>query len=87
MASTVDGSVMVPGATAKAAGSSRAEAGVAEATPEARAEKPVVPEEQAVLPKASIGLVGHAVHPWGPPVVPPATVEEDEVEEIEREES
>ena len=87
LASMVDGSVTVPGATAKAAGSSRAEAGVAEATPEARAEKPVVPKEQTTLPEASKDVVGHIVRPRSPLVVPPAVAEEDEVEEIEREES
>ena len=39
-----------------------------------------------MLPKASEGVVGHAVQPPSPQVVPPAT-EEDEVEEIEHEEA
>ena len=39
------------------------EVGVADATPESGAAKLVVPEEQAVLPKASEGVVGHAVPP------------------------
>ena len=34
-----------------------------------------------------MGMIGHAIWPRSPPVVPPATVEEDKVEEIEREES
>ena len=51
------------------------------------AEKPVVLEEQAALPKTSEGMVGHAVRPPSPQVAPPAAEEEDEVEEIEREES
>ena len=82
-----DRSATVPGATTKATGSSGAEAGVTDATSEARAEKPTVPEEQTTLPKVSKGLVGHAVRPQSPLVVPPATTEEDEGEEIEHEES
>ena len=46
----------------------------------------MVPEEQAALPKTTEGVVGHAVRPPSPQVVPPAA-EEDEVEEIECEES
>ena len=52
-----------------------------------RAEKLAVPKEQTALPKASKGVVGHAIRPWSPLVVPRATKEEDEVEEIKREES
>ena len=40
-----------------------------------------------VLLDLSKGMVGHAVRPWSPPVVPLAVVEEDEVEVIERKES
>ena len=40
-----------------------------------------------MLPQALEGVVGHAVRPSSPLVVPPAAKEEDEVEEIEREES
>ena len=36
------------------------------------------------LTEASQGMVGAAVRPRSPPVVPRAMVEEDEVEEIER---
>ena len=67
--------------------SSGVEAGATDAAPESRAEKPVVPEEQTALPEASEGVVGHAVRPSSPLVVPLAAEEEDEVEEIEREES
>ena len=83
---TADGPAVVPGATVKATGSSIAEARVSRATPESRMEKPTVPGEQTVLPEVSEGMVGHAVRPPSPQVLPPA-VEEDEVEEIEREES
>ena len=39
------------------------------------------------LLEMSKGMVGHAVWPPSPQVAPPAADEEDEVEEIEREES
>ena len=87
MASMADGSATVPRAMAEATRSSEVEAGVTNAMPEARVEKPLVPEEQTALPEAPKGVVRHAVRTWSPPVVPPATAEEDEVEEIEREES
>ena len=50
LASMVDELAAVPGATAGADGSSEAEAGVADAVLESRVEKPVVLEEQTVLP-------------------------------------
>ena len=87
MAPMADESAMVPRAMAEATRSSEVEAGVTNAVPEARVEKPIVPEEQTALPKASKGMVGHTVWPWSPLVVPPATAEEDKVEEIEHEES
>ena len=77
----------MPGAMVKATRSSRAEAGVNNAMLEARAKKPTVPEEQMALPKALKGVVGHAVRPQSPLVVSPSAEEEDEVEEIEHEES
>ena len=77
----------MPGAMIEAAEASEADAGVADATPETGAEKPVVPEEPMVLPKASEGVVRHAMRPRSPLVVPLAAEEEAEVEEIEREES
>jgi len=86
-APTVDGSTTMPKATVETAWSSVANAGDASAMPESRAAKPVVLEEQLVPPKASQSMVGLAVRPWSPLVVPLAVVEEDEVEEIEREES
>ena len=61
LASTVDGSAMVPGAMAEAAVSSGAEAGVVDAALESGAGKPAVPEERMALPEASKGVVGHAV--------------------------
>ena len=78
MAPMVDGSAV-------AAVSLEADAGVTDVVLEA--DKSVVPEEQTALPLASKGLVRHAVQPPSPLVMPPAAEEEDEVEEIEREES
>ena len=63
-----------------------ADAGVADATLESAVDEPVLLKEQMVLPQVLEGMVGHAVRPPSPLVVPPTTEEEDEVEEIEREE-
>ena len=87
MVSMANEPAAVPEATAGATVSSGAEAGVADAPPESGAKKPTVPEEQMVLPKVSEGVVGHAMRPSSPLVVPPAVEEEDVVEEIEHEES
>ena len=64
--STVDEPAAVPGAMAGAAGSLEAETRVVDAALESRAEKPMAPEEQMSLPKASEGMVGHAVQPSSP---------------------
>jgi len=77
----------VPRTTAGATKSLKAEARVANAVLESRAEKPVVLEEQTALPKASEGAVGRAMRPPSPQVAPPAAEEEDKVEEIECEEA
>ena len=66
MGPMVDGLAAVPRATAVVAGSSKVDAGVADAVPESGAEKPVVPEEQATLPETSKGVVGRAVRPPSP---------------------
>ena len=71
MAAVADGSAAVPEATTGAAGTLGAEARVADTALEAGAKKPVVPEEQMALPKASKGMVGHTVRPRNPLVVPP----------------
>ena len=47
----------------------------------------MVSEEQATLPKMSEGVVGRTMRPPSPQVAPLAVEEEDEVEEIEHEES
>ena len=87
LAPMADGSAMKPRATIEATGASKADARVADAMPETRAEKLVVLEEQMALPEASEGVVRHAMWPLSPLVVPPAAEEEDEVEEIVHEES
>ena len=51
--------------------------------PEAKDATPSTAEEQPSPPAAMPGVVGAAVRPQSPPVVPQATVEEDEVVEIE----
>ena len=61
LASTADGSAAAPGATVGTTGSSGAEAAVAGVTPESKAEKPVVLEEQTLLPEASEGVVEDAI--------------------------
>ena len=66
MAMMVDESAAMLGATARAAGLSEAEAGVADTMPKSRAERPMVLEEQAALPKMLEGVVGHAVRPPSP---------------------
>jgi len=84
LAPAADESAMIPKATARTIGSLVAEARVASDALESRATKLVVVEEQTAPPKASPGMVRPVVRPRSPPIVPRATVEEDEVEEIER---
>ena len=85
--STANESVTAPSATGGTAGSSGVEAVVTSVTPKSRPENLAVPKEQTALPEVSKGMVGPAIWPLSPQVVPPAAAEEDEVEEIEREES
>ena len=80
----MDGSAAVLEAMAGTTGSLGAEARVADDAPESGAVKLVAPEGQTALLEASQGMVGPAVRPWSPQVVPRAMAEEDEVEEIER---
>jgi len=86
LSSTVNESATAPSATAGTTGSSGVEAIVNNVTPESRAENLAVPKEQTTLLEASEGMVEPAIRPLSPQVGPPATAEEDEVEEIEREE-
>ena len=55
-------------------------------TVESRAENLAAPKEQTTLPDALEGMVGPAIRPPSPQVVPPAATEEDEVKEIMRDE-
>ena len=87
MAPMGDGSAAMPGATAEAAGSLEAESRVADAMAEPRVGRPVELEEQATHPEMTEGMVRRTVWPLSPQVVPLAAEEEDEVEEIEHEES
>ena len=86
LAPAADGSAAAPEATTGTARSWGADAGVTGVMPKSGAEKPAVLEEQTALSKASEGMVGHAIQPLSPQVVPLAMAEEDEVEEIERDE-
>ncbi|XP_066320251.1 uncharacterized protein [Miscanthus floridulus] len=52
--------------------------------PEVTDATPSTAEEQTSSPVGMLGVVGAAVRPQSPPVVPQATAEEDEVVEIER---
>ena len=52
--------------------------------PEAEEATSTMAEEQLAPPVATLGVVGAAVRPQSPPVVPRAMVEEDEVVEIVR---
>ena len=51
--------------------------------PEAKDVTPSTAEEQTSSPAGMPGVVGAAIRPQSPPVVPQATAEEDEVVEIE----
>ena len=84
---TADGSVAMPGATVETAGSSTANAGDAGVAPKSGAARPVQPEEPNMLLETSEGVAGCIMWPPCPQVAPPAAEEDDEVEEIEREES
>ena len=84
MVPVADELATIPKAMAGTIRSLGAKARVAGDTPESRAAKPVAAEEQTAPPEASPGMVGPAVRPQSPPILPRATVEEDEVEEIER---
>jgi len=87
LAPTVDGSATLPGATTEAVGALEAGARATNVAPESGAGRPVVLEEQVALLETLEGVVGIAIWPPSPQVAPPAAEEEDEVEEIEHEES
>ena len=67
VALTMDGLAAVPEATARAAGSSGAEAGVSSDAPESGVAKLVAPKEQTAPPKVAQGMVGPTVRPRSPP--------------------
>ena len=70
----------------EAAGAVGAETRVAGEVPEFGAAEPTAAEDQTAPPEASLGMVGPAVWPLSPQVVPPTTAKEDKVEEIEHDE-
>ena len=86
MSSTANKSTTAPSAAAGTARSLGVEAIVTSVTLKSRAKTLAVPKEQTTLCKVSEGMVGPAIQPLSPQVVPLAVVEEDEVEEIECEE-
>jgi len=86
LSSMANESATAPSATVGTAGTSAVEAVVTSITPESRAENLVVPKEQTALPESLEGIVGPAIRPPSPQVVPLATIEDDEVEEIEHKE-
>ena len=86
-ATTMGDSTKTPGATARATESLKAEARATEAMPESGAQGPTASEEQATHPEMPQGVVDRFMRPPSSQGAPPAVEEEDEVEEIEREES
>jgi len=86
LSSMTNESATAPSAMAGTAGSSRAEAVVTNIASESRAENLAVLKDRTALLEASEGMVGPAIQPPSPQVVPLAATEEDEVEEIERDE-
>ena len=86
LSSTANESATAPSATAGTTGSSGVEAAVTDIALESREENLATPKDQTAPPEALEGMVGPAIQPPSPQAVPPAAVEDDEVEEIEREE-
>ena len=81
--SAEDGSAMIPKAAAGTIRPLGAEARAAGDAPESGSMERIAPEELTVPTEASQGMVGPAVWPHSPPVVPSATAEEEDmVEEI-----
>ena len=86
LSSTANESVIAPSATAGTTGSSGVEAVVTGIMSRSWAENLATPKDQTAPPEASEGMVGPAIRPPSPQVVPPAVAEDDEVEEIKHEE-
>ena len=80
-------STETPGATAGATEFLGAGAGAANVVLESTVQRPAASEERSACPKMPQGRVDRCVRPPSPQAAPPVVVEEDEVEEIEREES
>ena len=72
----------MPEATAGIVGPSVVEATVTRDALEPKEANPMMAEEQMLPLEALLGMVRPAIRPKSPPMVPQATTEEDEVEEI-----
>ena len=86
LVSTANESATAPSAMVGTVGSLGVEAVVTSVTPESGAKNLAVPKEQTALPEVSKGMVGPAIWPLSPQVVPPAAAEEDGVVVVERDE-
>ena len=84
MAHTIGASTTTTEATTEKVSTLEAETTAVVDAPEAKDATPSTAEEQTSSPAGMPGVVGAAVRPQSPLVVPPATAEEDEVVEIER---
>ena len=84
LAPAADGLVTIPRETAGIAESLGADVGVADVALASGLEKPAMLEEQTALPEKLECMVGLAIQPPSPQVVPHAAAEVDEVEEIVR---
>ena len=84
MAHTTGASATATEATTKKVDTLEVETAAVVDAPEAKDATPSTVEEQTLSPAGMPGVVGAAVRPQSPPVVPQATVEEDKVVEIER---
>ena len=84
LAHATGASATVTEATTKNVGTLEAETAAIVDAPEAEDAAPSMAKEQPSPPAAMPGVVGAAVQPRSPLVVPQALVEEDEVVEIER---
>ena len=87
LATTAANAMETPRATMGTAETSEVGAGATDVMPKSRAQRPAVSEEQTVCPEMSQGVVGRSVQPPSPQGTPPDVEKEDEVEEIEHEES
>ena len=84
LAHTTGASVTMTEAATKNVSTLEAEAATDVDAPEAEEATSTMAEEQLALPALTSGVVEAVVRPQSPPVVPRATVEEDEVVEIVR---